>query len=557
MSQLDGQSTQTLAPEIPERRPSKSKTFLFKLGHWKDRAPRAMKRVESTTSKNTLLRRISHSSNQEVSSDSLGTSPITSEDRSYPLQHIKSRDITDDEIDSRTSSCGSISMHSLNPGHVGNWSSSIRDECLLCPEIRITPEISSLDAGSTNLWVAVEVTGVLRLVNDYEQNPPKLQEGRRVMSGYSAGMSIFSFLGLSRLMCVSAHLRKFGCLQSMRIELITTRDASVLEVIGNLHESKSIYVGETHLILAKLRVAKVTRGTSHIRESSSSEEIMADLENHLGRAVTSYLTVRLTYKHSGFLNYKTVAINWEGGTSSHTTKLQTEASAFIKRHNLESAWSPRTSREINTPLGVNPLIKLMEMHLPSDRARGAIRRLADDRVPIPFARRLQNSSDAAGSSEDTVKVSLGCIVAERINSAVSMEILPMQSSNLPSVASEAQPFAPQLSHVVSAANETDPARQIWSQMRKNSRGHHNYRTSISDGHYSNDSDDCSPSHLSSPDTIDEERMKIKDMALRNKRSVGADTLKSFAPSIGKGRSGTIGGVGLGVGRNWWVGSNWW
>ena len=362
-----------------------------------------------------------------------------------------------------------------------------------------------------------------------------------------------------QLTSVAAHLKNFGRLHSMCVDLITTRDSSVLEVIGNLHESKIVYAGETHLILAKLRIAKVTKATSHIRESSTSDKIMADLENHLGGAVTSYLTVRLTYKHSGFLNYKRTAIDWEGGMSAHTTRLQTQASAFIKRHNSKSAWSPRTSREMNGPLEVNPLIKLIEMHLPADKARYAIRRLADERVTIPMARRLLNSSGAdGGSSEDTVKLSIGRNIAARIDSAVSISALQPQSNVLPSIDLDIQPLAvPSVSKAAKSPPETDPARRIWTEMRKNSRGYRNYRNSISDGHYSNDSDDCNPSRLSSSDIVDEERKKIKDIALRNKRSVGADTLKSFAPSVRKTKAGTIGGLGLGVGRSWWVGGNWW
>jgi hypothetical protein len=344
----------------------------------------------------------------------------------------------------------------------------------------------------------------------------------------------------------------------MRIDFITTRDSSILELVGNIHESKIVYAGETHLILAKLRIAKVTKGTSHIRECSTSDEIMTDLENHLGGAVTSYLTVRLSYKHSGFLNYKRVAIDWEGGTSSHTTRLQTEASAYIKRHNLESAWSPRTSQELNGPLEANPLIKLIDMHLPADKAREAMRRLADERVPIPMARRIVNTSDTpGGSSEDTVKVRIGSNIAARLESAVCTTVLQPQSNvRSPADSDTQQSLAPPVSHAVKAVVEIDPARKIWTQMRKNSRGHRNYRTSISDDHDSNDSDDCSPSRLSSADNIDEERNKIKAIALRNKRSVGADTLKSFAPSVGKANGGTIGGLGLGMQRSWW-GGNWW
>jgi hypothetical protein len=329
----------------------------------------------------------------------------------------------------------------------------------------------------------------------------------------------------------------------MRIDLVTTRDSSVLEVVGNLHEPKIIYAGETHLILAKLRIAKATKASSHIRESSTSDEIMADLENHLGGAVTSYLTVRLTYKHSGFLNYNPTSIDWEGGMSSHMTKLQTEASAFIKRHNLQSAWSPRTSRELNGPLEVNPLIKLIEMHFPIDKARGAIRKLAEV---------------TGGSSEDTVRASGGSSIASRIGSAVTMSVLQPQGNAQSKKVSDTQSLAPPVSKIIKATAEIDPARKIWTEMRRNSRGYRHPRGSISADHYmSNDSDDFSPSRLSSADTVDNERRKIKDMALRNKRSVGADTLKSFAPSVGKVKGGTVSGLGLGVGRSWWGGGNWW
>jgi hypothetical protein len=318
-------------------------------------------------------------------------------------------------------------------------------------------------------------------------------------------------------------------------------------------------VGETHLILAKLRLGKVTKASSHVRESSTSDEIMADLENHLGGAITSYLTVQLTYKHSGFLNYKPTTIDWEGGMSSQMTKLQTEASAFIKRHNLQSAWSPRTSREVNGPLEVNPLIKLIEMHFPVNRARDAIRRLADDRIPIPMARRKLNGSDAdGGSSEETVRANTGSSVAARVGSVASMSVLQPQSNIKSSKDSDTQFLAPPISKAMMADTEIDPARKIWTEMRRNSRGYRHPRGSASADHYTSyDLDDCSPSRLSSADSVDGERRKIKELALRNKRSVGADTLKSFAPSVGKAKGGTIGGLGLGVGRSWWVGGNWW
>jgi hypothetical protein len=366
-----------------------------------------------------------------------------------------------------------------------------------------------------------------------------------------------------QLTVLLAQSRSFGCLHSMRIDLVTTRDSSVLQVIGNLHETKMLYAGETHLILAKLRISKVTKVSSHIRESSTSDEIMADLESHLGGAVTSYLTVRLSYKHSGFLQFTPTSTDWEGGISSHVTKLQTEASACIKRHDLHSAWSPRTSREVHGTLETNPLIQLIETHFHVDKARDAVRRLANDRIPIPFARRMLNGSEkTGGSSEDTVRASsTASNISARIASAASASLIQPQSNIESSDISERRSLAPPLSKVIKpkANSEIDPARQIWTEMRRNSRGFRHPRGSVSADHYvSSDLDDCSPSRLSSADAVDDERRKIKDFALRNKRSVGADTLKSFAPSsMGKAKGGTLGGIGLGAGRSWWVGSNWW
>lgn len=190
MSQLNGYGQRISPPKIPERRLSKSKTFFFKFGGRKDKEPKPIQRVDSTASKNTLIRRLSRGTNHNSSSDSTHTDSIQSVDSSYSLQRMNSRDITDVVVDPRVSSYGS-SLRSPSLGFMQDWSISAREEFLLCPEITITPEVLSLDSGSTNLWVAVEVAGTLRLANNPEQNSAKLPEGRRTISGHSAGMPFF------------------------------------------------------------------------------------------------------------------------------------------------------------------------------------------------------------------------------------------------------------------------------------------------------------------------------------------------------------------------------
>ena len=118
--------------------------------------------------------------------------------------------------------------------------------------------------------------------------------------------------------------------------------------------------------------------------ASTSDKLIADLENNLGHTLTPYLSVRLTYKHSGF------------ESDGSVTAIQTEATASIQRYNPHSVWAPPTPKLIKGPVN-NPLITLIEQHLPVERAREAIHKLADERVQIPNARRPNGGSGRLGT----------------------------------------------------------------------------------------------------------------------------------------------------------------
>jgi hypothetical protein len=68
-----------------------------------------------------------------------------------------------------------------------------------------------------------------------------------------------------------------------------------------------------------------------------------------------------------------------------------------------------------------------------------------------------------------------------------------------------------------------------------------------------------------PGDIERERSRIMEIALRNKRSVGTETLRSIAPSVvqmgastvGNGKRNGFGGLGVGLGRTWGWGPPWW
>jgi len=124
-------------------------------------------------------------------------------------------------------------------------------------------------------------------------------------------------------------------------------------------------------------------GTLAAGSSSATDKLIADLENHLGDTLTPYLSVRLSYKHTGF------------EIDGLTTAIHTETTASIPRFNHHSPWVPTTPKVVKGPVN-NPLITLIEMHLPTDEAREAIHKLADERIQIPLARRLNGSGGQYG-----------------------------------------------------------------------------------------------------------------------------------------------------------------
>ncbi|PBP27187.1 hypothetical protein BUE80_DR001829 [Diplocarpon rosae] len=534
-------------PRIPERRLSKSKNFFLRaIGGRLSDDSKSVRRKDSEVSKGTLIRRLSRSRNPSPAESY--TDSIVSTDRAYSFQ-LGSLDITDVGVNSRLSS-----YLGGSPSCASSDAAAVEDFFVLCPQITITPEISSVDTGSCFLWVAIEVTGTLQKADGCED---------RYIS--------------SRPHSHAPDLWPYGRLHSMRIDLHPGQGCMVSEIVGDLHKTKIISAGETQLILAKIRFNKFVPPT-HIRESSS-DGLIAQLENDLGDTLTPYLTVRLTYKHSAFPNIKSPA-TIANGMSMHITRIQTEATAVIKRHNPLSAWSPRTSQTINSPVEVNPLIELVETYLPSERAREVIRKLANERTPIPLAKRFEH---AHGASEDTVTAphaSMATRLGASESVASSSVADPASARGVMDPPSTSGPFArlgSPSSHHGPLSDEMDPARQVWAEMRRASRGGgpaRHPRGSISADHYFSVDDGCSPSQLSSSldspsaflagtgegiELINEERSRIMDMALRNKRSVGQESLQSIVPSVGrqKLKGGALSGLGLGVGRTWGWNGNWW
>lgn len=178
LSQLNAQGERLSPPKIPERRLSKSKTFFSNFKSRKDKEPKPAPRTTSVTSNNTLIRRLSRSSKRNSICEATNTDSIPSADSSYSLDGIHGEDIADFVVDSRKSSYHHNSSHSRKSECSQNRSDPRPQSLVLCPEVKITPEVLTLDGGSVNLWVAVEISGVLRLANGSDQTSTIFQEAR-------------------------------------------------------------------------------------------------------------------------------------------------------------------------------------------------------------------------------------------------------------------------------------------------------------------------------------------------------------------------------------------
>ncbi|TEY31043.1 hypothetical protein BOTCAL_0825g00020 [Botryotinia calthae] len=582
------------SPVVPQRKKSKSKYSLLRAFGGRrsedlDSKPNLGRSDSSTSTKShsTLLRKLSRRTSTASTIQSIASSSIRTVELSNPFDTIDNQSINDSRINSRASSYYDETIMISNPPTptptlVPTFSSSRDDNFVLCPQISVTPESASVNAGVCTLWAAVEITGVLRRAD----GTSTLDDAGRT---YSTQSLTPRFLDL----------RSYGSLHNIAVEFQPGPDCIIVDQPADTFQAKTIRVSETHLMLVKIRLNEVKNSLSHAKEGSS-DELIENLNEILGDITTHYLTVKLNYRHSAFLNLRSQAAEGEFRLLPQHTLLETKAMASIKRHNPASAWSPRNSGTLNLTVGASVLTKIIEKHFSAEKSREALQKLADDRTTILYSRRTYGYSSDKENRKSTASSSL---YGDSTNNLLSHSFSMTAISNFNARGSPVSkrlgsPYDHPLDEV---DGEMDPARKIWSQMRRTSRPARRHpRASISDGNYfSPDQDalfECTPRYggilrgpnlsifeppdnlldtsleltpkakrdrvsrgKSTSSVIDDDRHHLREMALRNKRSVGQETLRSMVPSTHSGGNafgdrhggvlGAVAGVGL-PGRNW-------
>ncbi|KAG9236818.1 hypothetical protein BJ875DRAFT_204335 [Amylocarpus encephaloides] len=553
-------------PNNPERQLSKSKSFFLKAigGRGTPQKTRLRRPSEPipVTNKDTLVRRFSRSKSRL--SDKFVPPPSTiSPGYEVDGKFVEPENLSIDDVPVGLRAYSSDEAPSSSYGSNTRPLLSSSIKLVLAPRIVVTPQSEIVDSLSCGFWIAIEISGTLRPAEGFHKGN---QSDTRHTSNSSD------------VYCSE----RYGYLHRMRVDLLPAPTCYITELIGDLHDTQPIRAGQTRLILAKVSLGRATSSSGS--QGSSNEKLIADLETHLGDSEHHYLSISLSYKHSGFANddYGKQTVD---GSSLSTTHLITDVRAAVKRCDTRSAWSPRASRTLDVP---SHLMSIVRNRLSAAKADEVIARLLDDRLSSPFA---PGPISAQGSGEETVKPYDH--PPSRTNTVVyaprhHLEDSSSRLSRSQSVQNVAHPFTrlPSYTQVRTSPEEMDPARKIWSDLRKNSRSRDSgefwgnfdaegfyrmeeeimaTRNSSSSATSSNLDESLSDGSSSQPyrrsDIVDQDRNMILEVALKNKRSIGVESLRSMAPSftksVLKSKTGIAGGLGLGVGRSWGWGQSWW
>lgn len=91
----------------------------------------------------------------------------------------------------------------------------------------------------------------------------------------------------------------------------------------------------------------------------------------LGSSRVSYMDIRVSFSHSAFPEFSSSEVMT--GVSSTRTRMDTMATASLKRHNTLSPWSPPPAP------APNPLFQLIERHWGVEKATGAMQQMLAQR----------------------------------------------------------------------------------------------------------------------------------------------------------------------------------
>ncbi|KAI0899705.1 hypothetical protein F4806DRAFT_505898 [Annulohypoxylon nitens] len=369
------------------------------------------------------------------------------------------------------------------------------DPYMLIPHISITPESKTLDDGQSRVWTAIEISG-------------QLFHPRVSNSSYDSEYSTTDQAPFLPAHHGDTGLSRYGYLYNVKVDIFPATEGSVIDLIGDTL-IRTISPGSSLLIMACIQP-----GTSKSQKSRTSKQnsdnLIADLELELGDSRTRYVHVRVKYCHSGFPAFKNTLL--EDGVINYQTRLETTATGTIKRYNTASAWSPRQTRISN------PLFAIIASHWGPARASEVMHKIMSSRYN---AYKISRWSDMGFPRIDGID---NTIKLDRTGRAPPV---PQRQASLRQLPPEKTP---------------DPARKIWTELRRTSSGNRpafhvskaNRLPAATTFVDAPNPDSTSRPESTRPESKSEvlrQRELIRETAVRNRRSIGADSLKSLVPSV--------------------------
>ncbi|KAK1988529.1 hypothetical protein LZ30DRAFT_5469 [Colletotrichum cereale] len=232
---------------------------------------------------------------------------------------------------------------------------SDHDSLILVPRISVTPEVESIDDGTTSIWAAVKVHG--------QACPPK--DGTPGPGRFAGGYH----LSANKDMCQDLEDPwKYGCIHSMSIQITPTGNNCILDVIQDTPIPTTLGNNEVILLLVHvfLDQHRPTKQAGHVRQRS--DELIKDLQYQLGDSRLDYVRVVVKYNHSTFpLLPRSDAAD---DVVEMGTRLETSVKAIIKHRNYQSPWSPCPAPTLN------PVLSIVYDCWEPDKAQSAMRRIS-------------------------------------------------------------------------------------------------------------------------------------------------------------------------------------
>ncbi|KAI0888938.1 uncharacterized protein GGS22DRAFT_65182 [Annulohypoxylon maeteangense] len=372
----------------------------------------------------------------------------------------------------------------------------VPDPYMLIPHVSITPESKSLNDGQSGIWTAVEISGQLF--------HPRTCNSTHDLAYSTADQAPF----------LPAHhgdtgLSRYGYLYNVRVDILPATGGSIINLMGDT-VIRTMSPGSSLLILVCIQP-----GASKFQKSKTSkcdsDNLIADLELELGDVRIEYIHVRVNYCHSGFPAFRSTLI--EDGITNYQTRLETTATGTINRYNPASAWSPRQTRM------PNHLFTIIASHWGPTRAGEVMQRIVSNR---------------ANSCLIPKWASMGVSQIDRIDDTIKLPDRTGRAPPIPQRQASLRQLPPE--------KISDPARKIWTELRRTSSGNRPAfhvskanrlpaATTFVDAPNPGPKSRPEPTRSESKSDVQRQRELIRETAVRNRRSIGADSLKSLVPSV--------------------------